>query len=85
MEEKVLYCQSCGMPMVKDEDFGKNPDGTKNMDYCCYCDLSEELTMDEMIERCVPFMLEGGAAKNEDEARAQMRAFFPMLKRWKKD
>ena len=47
-----LICQSCGMPMQKDDDFGSNSDGTKNKDYChfCYEDgkfLDEEITMQE--------------------------------------
>ena len=35
--EKVLVCQSCGMPIEKDEIIGTNADGSKNNDYCVYC------------------------------------------------
>ena len=37
MGTKVDACQSCGMPMVKEGDFGTNANGTKNNDYCTYC------------------------------------------------
>lgn len=35
--EKVLVCQSCGIPIEKDEIIGTNADGSKNNDYCVYC------------------------------------------------
>ena len=35
MEE--MYCQSCGMPLVKAEDFATNKDGTPMSEYCIYC------------------------------------------------
>ncbi|MBQ3732325.1 MAG: GNAT family N-acetyltransferase [Muribaculaceae bacterium] len=31
------FCQSCGMPLTRDEDFGTNYDGSTNYDYCRYC------------------------------------------------
>ena len=31
------FCQSCGMPLTKDEDCGHNADGSINFDYCKYC------------------------------------------------
>ena len=36
MEDKK-FCQSCGMPMEKPEDFGTSNDGGRNEEYCCYC------------------------------------------------
>jgi hypothetical protein len=82
-----MICQSCGMPMAEEKLFGKNADGTKNEDYCCYCypngAFSKEETMDEMIESCIPFMLKDGSFQNEGAARAMMRSFLPNLKRWK--
>ena len=85
MENKV-FCQSCAMPLEKPEDFGTERDGSKSVDYChyCYADgaFSGEMTMEEMIEGCVPFSLEAGAYPTAEAARAGMRAFFPTLKRW---
>lgn len=31
------FCQSCGMPLTKDDDCGHNSDGSINFDYCKYC------------------------------------------------
>ncbi|MBQ7204252.1 MAG: hypothetical protein IJS04_00255 [Muribaculaceae bacterium] len=31
------FCQSCGMPLARAEDFGTNADGSTNYDYCRHC------------------------------------------------
>ncbi|GHV56407.1 transcriptional regulator [Synergistales bacterium] len=85
MEEK--YCQSCAMPMgATDEMYGTNADVSKNADYCKYCyengAFTREITMDGMIEFCVPHMASANSGMSEDEARNMMREFFPTLKRW---
>ncbi|HBB29259.1 MAG TPA: transcriptional regulator [Clostridiales bacterium] len=80
-------CQSCGMPMLEENMFGKNADGSKNEDYCCYCypngAFSKDETMEEMIETCIPFMIEGGTCKDKEAARAMLMSILPNLKRWK--
>ena len=54
METK--FCQSCGMPMMASEQFGKNENGSINEDYCSYCfqngNFTQDYTMEEMIEHC---------------------------------
>jgi len=87
MEKK--FCQSCGMPMDgAAEMYGTNSDGTKNDEYCIYCykdgAFTSNISMDEMIEFCVPHMVSGNAEMSEDQARKMMKDFFPKLKRWKK-
>ena len=56
--ENMIFCQSCAMPMMKDEDYGTNQDGSKNEEYCTYCYQSgaftADITMEQMIEACVP-------------------------------
>ncbi len=57
------FCQCCGMPMGDtDELYGTNADGSKNEDYCKYCFENGAFTfhgtMEEMIEVCVPHMVE---------------------------
>jgi hypothetical protein len=85
----MIHCQSCGMPMTEESHFGKNTDGSKNEDYCCHCYpagafTNPNETMDEMIESCIPFMVEDGVhAKDEESARALLTEFLPTLKRWK--
>ena len=81
------FCQSCGMPMCEGEDvYGTNADGSKSEDYCSYCyadgAFTSECTMDEMIEICVPHVVEFHADMDEDGARNMMKEFFPKLKRW---
>ena len=87
------FCQSCGIPLQKPEEFGTNQDGSKNEEYCCYCYangvFTSDCTMDEMIEHCVQFLCEfnkeNGVAFTKEEAVAQMKQFFPTLKRWAKN
>lgn len=86
MNEK--YCQCCGMPMGNTgELYGTNGDGSKNTDYCKYYfengAFTSDCTMDEMIEFCVPHMVEGNSDMTEEKARTMMKEFFPTLKRWK--
>lgn len=84
--ENTKFCQSCAMPLTKEEDFGTNANGTKNEDYCVYCytdgAYTSECTMDEMIEFCVPHMSSNNEGMSEEEARKQLKGFFPTLKRW---
>jgi len=92
MENKI-FCQSCGMPMSKDADFGTNAGGSKNDDYCVYCykngKFTEDVTMDGMIEHCLKYLEEFkkdgnvGQDMTEEKAKNEMRAYFPTLKRWK--
>ena len=87
--ENVKYCQSCSMPMTEDSHFGKNADGSKNEDYCCYCFpngafVNPNETLEEMIETCAPFMVEAGKCQDVDSARKMLAEYLPNFKRWKK-
>jgi DNA-binding transcriptional MerR regulator len=90
MEDIKFLCQSCASPLSNPEDYGTESDGSKSGDYCsaCYENSSlyggEDMKMEEMIELCVPYTVQAGKYKNEDEARTAMREFFPKLKRWAK-
>lgn len=82
----MKICQSCGMPMQTEEVYGNNADGTKNDEYCVYCFPKGEFvdpnaTLEEMIETCVPFMVQQGVS--EEKAREELNAVLPGLKRWK--
>jgi hypothetical protein len=81
----MTLCQSCGMPL-NEEIFAKNADGSTNKEYCKWCFVdgqmqNPEATMSEMIEICVPHLVEQGMS--EDDARAMMEKLLPTLKRWK--
>lgn len=84
---EMKFCQSCGMPMQEEKQYGTEADASKSTEYCVYCyrngAFTANITMDEMIEVCIPHMVETGQW-DEDGARKQMQAFFPQLKRWKK-
>lgn len=87
-----LICQSCGMPLRDPVLRGTLADGTSSADYCVYCFMdgkfTEDMTMEEMIEHCAQFVDEFNKNSKKkythEEAAAQMKAFFPHLKRWKK-
>ena len=89
MEQKI--CQSCGMPMMAEEQFGTNDDGSMNTEYCTYCyqdgAFTGNYTMNEMIDHNLEFLDEFNKDVERpftrEEARAEMRKFFPTLKRWK--
>ena len=82
---EMIHCQSCGMPLTKNEEYGTNADGGKNEDYCvhCYKDgaFTGNMTMDEMIAFCSQYSAEMKMTK--EESIAMMKEFFPTLKRWK--
>lgn len=79
-------CQSCGIPLSDENLLGINEDGTKNKDYCIYCfkdgKFTDDGTMEEMIEFCVPHMVKQGI--KEKKAREMLNNLFPNLKRWAK-
>lgn len=87
-----LFCQSCGMPMNDESQFGTEKDGTANHDYCCYCykdgAFTQDCTMDEMISHCAEFVAEFNKSSDtkftKEESIAMMKQYFPHLKRWSK-
>jgi hypothetical protein len=85
--KQMKICQSCGMPMQKDEDFGKNTDGIKNEEYCFHCFqdgkfLDQGITLQEKIDKNVKIALQMGMS--EKKAREMASSILPKLKRWKK-
>ena len=85
-----VFCQSCGMPMTDSEHFGTNSDQSRNQDYCSYCfkdgSFTSNVTMDEMIEQCAQYVDEFNKDSEQkltrEQAIAQMKEYFPKLKRW---
>jgi len=85
MKQKI--CQSCGMPLQKEEDFGTNASGSKSEEYCFHCFqngkfLDEGITLQEKIDKNVKFAVQMGMS--EREARKMALNVLPKLKRWKK-
>ena len=86
--EKVLVCQSCGMPIEKDEIIGTNADGSKNNDYCVYCFKDGKFTdststLEEYIEYSLQFAEQAGITK--EEMKEDCKKVLPTLKRWKQN
>ena len=88
MNANEKFCQSCGMPLTDPDLLATEANGVKNADYCLYCykdgAFVQDCTMEEMIDFCAPIWVREMPGMTEDAARAQMRAFFPQLKRWKR-
>ena len=89
MEEKKYQdiCQSCGMPMKIESDYGTNEDKSKNYEYCQYCYQAGKFTqpdisMDKMIAGCIGIMVKFGT--NEEEAKKIVEQTIPNLKRWRR-
>ena len=84
----MKFCQSCGMPLGPDTARGTEAAGSPSPDYCSYCykdgQFVGEMTMEEMIDFCTPMMVQANPGMTQEQAKAQMHQFFPMLKRWKK-
>lgn len=80
-------CQSCGMPLKEERDFGTNEDGSKNKKYCVYCFqngkfMDEDITMEEKIAKNIEIAKSMGM--REEEAREMANSIIPTLERWKK-
>jgi len=86
--ETEKFCQSCGMPLDEEKLYGKNADNSKNEEYCCYCFPNGAFSnpnesLEEMIESCVPHVVEAGVVSDADTARKMLQEHLPTLKRWK--
>ena len=83
----IRKCQSCFMEMDADDKFGTEADGSKNLDYCCYCyadgDFTTKQTLEEAVEGNIQFWREDGDT-SDDQARDRIKEVFPKLKRWMK-
>ena len=83
-------CQNCAMPMTKPEDFGTEKNGEASEEYCCHCwnngefeDWCKNITLDEMVENNIRFILGSEGAETEEKARILSREYLSVLKRWK--
>jgi len=83
-----IICQSCAMPMKKQEDFGINRDRSQSSEYCKFCFqngkfVDEGISIGEKINNLVDI----GTNKlgmSEEQARTMAETQLPQLKRWKK-
>jgi len=83
----VSICQSCGMPLNKEENRGTNSDNTKTEEYCKFCFqngkfVNEKLTMQDQIDKSVEVSKKMWIP--EQTAREIAMNTIPKLKRWQK-
>ena len=86
-QQEEPICQSCGMPLTRDKDFGTNKDKSKSEEYCFHCFqdgkfLDEGITLQEKIDKNVKFGVQMGMP--ESIARHMSENIMPKLKRWHK-
>ena len=82
----MVYCNSCGKPMVKG-DYGTNKDNTENKDYCNECYQNGEftepdITLEEMLAKNVKKMMEKNPRADETMFTGLLLQMLPPLKRW---
>jgi Putative zinc ribbon domain len=81
------FCQSCGMPLTKPDDFGTDVTGYRINDYCHYCFAAgaftaPQATLQGMIDKTVDVMVRKNIMP-ASEARVLMSRVIPGLKRWR--
>lgn len=89
MYERNVFCQSCAMPIDDPSLHGTEADGTLSPHYCKYCyqngAFTGDMTMEQMIDFCVPIMVKAHQELSADQARDRMVQVFPQLLRWRKE
>ena len=74
------------MPMMKEELFSREPDGSLNDEYCKWCYVDGKFTYQsaqQVVEACVPLLV-NSTGMTEEQARSMMTRQIPQLKRWRK-
>ena len=83
MKNKI--CQSCGMPIIDESQYGTNNDGSMNKDFCKYCyadgESIDKVGMEEYIDMCSQFGAQAGISN--EKMKKYCQKLFPTLKRWK--
>jgi hypothetical protein len=86
MEKMYKFCQSCGMPLNKDEKGGgTNSDGTKSLKYCSRCYLDGKFTRPDFTAKQMQELVK--AKMKEKGIPGFLTPFFtmgiPKLERWR--
>lgn len=88
MENSYKFCQSCGMPLKKDEKGGgTNADGTKSNMYCSRCFENGTFTQPDLTAQKMQKLVKGKL--KEMGFPGFVAGFFtkgiPKLKRWSQE
>lgn len=83
----VVFCESCGMPLLDPEDRGTEADGSKSTRYCCHCYqegrfTEPDLTREQMLDKYSP-LLSAEFGMPPDKARVMVEKFISKLPRWR--
>lgn len=86
MEKIYKFCQSCGMPLKKDErGGGTEADGSESVRFCSYCYQEGKFTRPEITAKEVQALVKG--KMKEMGFPGFLTGFFtygiPKLERWK--
>jgi len=86
MGKNYKFCQSCGMPMKKDEQGGgSNADGTKSQKFCSHCYQDGKFTRPDFTAKDMQVLVKG--KMKEMGFPGFLAGFFtygiPKLERWK--
>jgi hypothetical protein len=88
MENNLVLCQSCGMPLDQDPNQGgTNANGSKSDKYCSYCFqkgkfVDEGITLKDYTEKMVQISV-SHLNIPENQAREMAESVLPNLERWK--
>jgi hypothetical protein len=76
------------MPLISEKAHGTNADGIRNPDYCHHCyqngQFVDNLTMEQMVERCSVHGAYDGCGQSEDDTGAKTANAEAMGARLKK-
>lgn len=83
---EIALCESCGMPLARDEDAGTEADGSLSVRYCTYCyrdgGFTEPgLTREGAVEQYAPMMAENLGMPLE-KAKEMVGYYLSTLPRW---
>jgi len=86
MKKTYKFCQSCGMPMKKDDKGGgTETDGSKSLKYCSYCYEGGMFTLPDITAKGMQELVKG--KMKEMGFPGFLTGFFtygiPKLERWK--
>ncbi|MBI5643448.1 MAG: zinc ribbon domain-containing protein [Deltaproteobacteria bacterium] len=80
-------CHSCGILIMKAEEFGREKNGVIRTDYCRYCYdkgvfLDPDITFAEMVEKLAKTIMTSRRNMTEELAREKATEQITGLKRW---
>ncbi|MDV2482443.1 hypothetical protein F8E02_10615 [Methanoculleus sp. Wushi-C6] len=84
---EIPVCESCGMPLARDDDAGSEADGSPSEAYCAYCYrdgafTEPDLTREQAVVKYAPMMAEN-LGMPLDKAQEMVGYYLSTLPRWR--